>query len=108
MGLVAGQAWDSNGQPVLQARIYGLVKPEPQETPFSFIETYGSRNHTDPAYHEHFAVSDVPVGEHVLGMEIERRPVSRRIRGAAGERSRVAVRPQRHLAEWPDELPPRV
>ncbi|HYS22023.1 MAG TPA: M23 family metallopeptidase [Gemmatimonadales bacterium] len=95
-GLVAGQAWDSNRQPVLQARIYGLVKPEPQETPFSFIETYGSRNHTDPVYDEHFAVSDVPVGEYVLGMEIEGRRVSRRIRVAAGQLTWVEFRPDAH------------
>ena len=50
-GLVAGQVWDSNGQPVQEVRIYGLVKPEPQETPFSYIETYGPKNHQDPVYH---------------------------------------------------------
>ena len=53
-GMIAGQVWDSAGQPVYQARIYGLVKLEPRETPFSFIETYGRRNHSDPVYREHF------------------------------------------------------
>jgi murein DD-endopeptidase MepM/ murein hydrolase activator NlpD len=78
-GLVAGQVWDANGQPVQQARIYGLVKPQPQETPFSFIETYGPRNHADPVYHEHFAISDVPPGQYVLGVEIEGKRVYRRV-----------------------------
>jgi murein DD-endopeptidase MepM/ murein hydrolase activator NlpD len=95
-GLLAGQAWDSRGQPVPQARIYGLVKPEPQETPFSFIEAYGPRNHADPVYHEHFAVSDVPAGEYVLGMEIEGRRVSRWIRVAAGKLTWVEFRPDAH------------
>jgi murein DD-endopeptidase MepM/ murein hydrolase activator NlpD len=95
-GLLAGQAWDSHGQPVPLARIYGLVKPEPQETPFSFIETYGPRNHADPVYHEHFAISDVPAGEYVLGMEIEGRRVSHRIRVAAGMLTWVEFHPDAH------------
>jgi Peptidase family M23 len=93
-GLVAGQVWDSRGAPVPQARIYGLVKPEPQETPFSFIETYGPRNHPDPVYHEHFAISDVAPGEYVLGVEIEGTRVYRRIRVEPGRRTWVEFRPE--------------
>ncbi|HEY7684840.1 MAG TPA: M23 family metallopeptidase [Gemmatimonadales bacterium] len=92
-GLVAGQVWDANGQPVQQARIYGLVKPQPQETPFSFIETYGPRNHSDPAYHEHFAISDVPPGEYVLGVEIEGKRVYRRVRVEPRKLTWVEFRP---------------
>ena len=93
-GIVAGQVWDSRGQPVQQARVYGLVKPEPQETPFSFMETYGPRNHSDPAYHEHFGISDVPPGEYVLGVEIEGKRVYRRVRVAAGKLTWVEFRPE--------------
>ena len=32
-GVVAGQVWDADGRPVPQARVYGLRKAEPQETP---------------------------------------------------------------------------
>ena len=46
-GVVAGQVWDAAGRPVPQARVYGLVKPEPQETPFLYAETYGDRAHPD-------------------------------------------------------------
>lgn len=92
-GLVAGQVWDSSGAPVQQARIYGLVKPEPQETPFSFIETYGPRNHADPAYQEHFAISDVPPGEYVLGVEIDGKRVFRRITVQPGKLTWVEFRP---------------
>ncbi len=95
-GLVAGQVWDSKGQPVQQARIYGLVKPEPQETPFSFIETYGPRNHSDPVYREHFAISDVPPGDYTLGVEIEGKKVYRRVRVAAGKLTWVEFRPDAH------------
>jgi hypothetical protein len=92
-GMVAGQVWDSAGTPVYQARIYGLVKPEPQETPFSFIETYGPRNHPDPVYKEHFAISDVPPGEYVLGVEIGGRRVFRRVKVEAGRLTWVDFRP---------------
>lgn len=92
-GVVAGQVWDSLGQPVPQARIYGLVKPEPQETPFSYIETYGPRNHSDPVYQEHFAIGDVPAGEYQLGVEIDGKRVYRRVRVEAGKLTWVEFRP---------------
>jgi len=94
-GMVAGQVWDSAGKPASQARIYGLVKPEPAETPFSFIETYGPRNHSDPVYQEHFAISDVPPGEYVLGVEIDGRRVFRRIKVDAGKLTWIEFRPDR-------------
>ncbi len=92
-GMIAGQVWDSAGQPVYQARIYGLVKPEPRETPFSFIETYGPRNHPDPVYHEHFAISDVPPGEYVMGVQIGSQRVYRRVKVQPGKLTWVAFRP---------------
>ncbi len=92
-GIVAGQVWDARGAPVPQARIYGIVKPEPQETPFSYAETYGEHNHPDPAYGEHFAVSDVPPGEYVLGVEIDHHRIFRRIRVEAGKVTWVEFRP---------------
>ncbi|HXI33071.1 MAG TPA: carboxypeptidase-like regulatory domain-containing protein, partial [Gemmatimonadales bacterium] len=92
-GVVAGQVWDSHGQPVQQARVYGLVKPEPQETPYSFAETYGQHNHPDPVYHEHFAVGDVPPGEYTVGVTIEGKKVYRRIRVEAGKVTWVVFRP---------------
>ena len=61
-GIVAGQVFDAAGAPVPQARIYGIVKRDPVETPFSYAETYGDKAHAHPLYGEHFAVSDVPVG----------------------------------------------
>jgi hypothetical protein len=95
-GTVAGQVWDSQSKPVLQARIYGLAKPEPRETPFSFIETYGERGHPSPAYGDHFAIGDVPAGDYTLGVEIEGQRVFRRIRVAAGQLTWVEFRPDAH------------
>jgi len=92
-GMIAGQVWDSAGQPVYQARIYGLVKPEPNETPFSFIETYGPRNHSDPVYHEHFGISDVPPGEYVMGVQIGSQRIYRRVKVEPGKLTWVEFRP---------------
>lgn len=92
-GIVAGRVWDSQGRPVRQARIYGLVKPEPQETPFSFAETYGERTRGTPTYQEHFAVSDVPPGAYVLGVEIEGTKVFRRVVVETGKLTWVEFRP---------------
>ncbi|HKE89725.1 MAG TPA: M23 family metallopeptidase [Gemmatimonadales bacterium] len=92
-GVVAGQVWDGKGQPVQQAHIYGLVKPEPQETPFSFIETYGPKNHSDPVYQEHFAIGDVPPGTYTLGVDIDGKKVFRRIEVKAGKLTWVEFRP---------------
>ena len=92
-GVVAGQVWDAAGRPVPGARVYGLVKPEPQETPFLWAETYGDKAHPDPAYHEHFAVGDVPAGEYDLGVEIDGTKVFRHVRVEAGKVTWVEFRP---------------
>ena len=83
-GVVAGRVLDSRGEPVPGARIHGLVLPYPEETPFSFAETYRERAHPDPLYQEHFAVGDVPAGRYVLGVEIEGTRVWRVIEVAPG------------------------
>ena len=94
-GVVAGQVWDSAGKPVLQAHIYGIVKSLPTETPFSFIETYGTRTHSHPLYHDHFALGDVPAGEYTLGVEIDGKKVLRRVRVEPGKLTWVEFRPAR-------------
>jgi murein DD-endopeptidase MepM/ murein hydrolase activator NlpD len=92
-GVVAGQVWDSAGHAVPQARIYGLVKPEPIETPFSYIETYGPKNHSHPLYHEHFAISDVPPGQYVMGVDIDGKRILRNVTVVAGKMAWVVFRP---------------
>lgn len=78
-GILAGRVLDVAGRAVPGARIYGLAKPDPRETPFSYIETYGDHAHPHPLYGEHFAVSDVPPGSYVLGTEIDGVKVFRRV-----------------------------
>jgi murein DD-endopeptidase MepM/ murein hydrolase activator NlpD len=92
-GVVAGRVVDGAGAPVPQARVYGLVKPDPRETPYSFAETYGTRNHPHPLYGEHFAVGDVPPGDYVLGVMVGGERVIRRVRVEPGQLTWVEFRP---------------
>jgi murein DD-endopeptidase MepM/ murein hydrolase activator NlpD len=92
-GIVAGQVLDASGAPVPQARIYGLAKRDPIETPFSYAETYGDKAHGHPLYREHFAVSDVPEGTYVVGTEIAGKKVYRRVTVEAGKLTWVVFKP---------------
>ncbi len=92
-GIIAGQVFDATGAAVPQARVYGIKKPLPRETPFAFAETYGPRNQPSPMYGEHFAISDVPEGEHLLRVKIGERWVERRVTVAAAQMTWVEFRP---------------
>lgn len=92
-GVVAGTVVDAAGQAVPGARVHGLVLDYPEETPFSFAETYQDRARPDPAYGEHFAVGDVPAGEYVLGVQIGEELAWRRIRVDAGQVTWVEFAP---------------
>jgi murein DD-endopeptidase MepM/ murein hydrolase activator NlpD len=92
-GIVAGQVFDSAGAPVPQARVYGIIKRDPAETPFSFAETYGDKAHPHPLYGEHFAVSDVPPGTYVVGTEIQGKKVFRTVTVEVGKLSWVVFKP---------------
>jgi murein DD-endopeptidase MepM/ murein hydrolase activator NlpD len=92
-GIVAGRVFDDAGRPVPGTRVYGLVLPYPEETPYSFAETYGDRAHGSPSYGEHFAVGDVPPGVYMLGVKVGGRRIWRRVRVAAGMVSWVEFRP---------------
>jgi hypothetical protein len=95
-GVVAGQVWDAAGRPAQQVRVYGLRKEEPQETPFAYAETYGEHNHPDPAYREHFAVSDVPPGDYTLTVDVGGQTLSRRVRVKPDAFTWVEFRPDAH------------
>lgn len=79
-GIVAGRVRDAGGNRVPGARVHGLVVPFPEETPYSFAETYGDKGHASPVYQEDFAVGDVPAGTYLLGVEINGVKVWRRVR----------------------------
>jgi hypothetical protein len=90
---VAGRVFDAAGEPVPGARIHGLVLAYPEETPFSFAETYGDGGHADPAYSENFAVGDVPAGDYRLAVLIDGARIWRRITVEAGKVTFVEFQP---------------
>jgi hypothetical protein len=92
-GAIAGQVFDAAGKPVPQARVYGITKPLPRETPLAFAETYGPRNKPSPMYGEHFAISDIPAGMHRLRVKIGAAWVEREVTVAAGTLTWVEFRP---------------
>lgn len=92
-GLVAGRVYGADGGLESQTRIYGFRKPEPHETPFAFVETYGPRNRPSPMYGENFAISDIPAGRHTLRAKIGDRWVERTIEVTAGAMTWVEFRP---------------
>jgi len=92
-GAIAGRVFDAEGQPVRGARIYGVIKPQPTETPFSFAETYEDRAHPDPLFAEHFAIGDVAAGDYVLGVKIDGVARFAAVRVEAGKVTEVEIRP---------------
>ena len=92
-GVIAGIVVDNAGKPISQARVYGIVKPLPRETPFAFAETYGPRNRPHPLYGEHFAISDVPVGVHHLFAVIDGKRIARDVTVREGAMTWVEFRP---------------
>lgn len=92
-GIVAGQVFDAQGQPIAGAHIHGLLLPFPEETPFTSAETYADQARGSPAYGEHFAVGDVPAGEYTLGVLIGGQRIWRRIRVEPGMVTWVEFRP---------------
>ena len=85
--------FDASGAPVPQARIFGLAKRDPIETPFSYVETYGDKAHGHPLYGEHFAMTDVPEGSYTVGTDIGGKKVFRKVVVAPGKLTWVVFKP---------------
>jgi hypothetical protein len=92
-GIVAGRVMDADGELVAGARVYGLVLPYPDETPFSFAETYSEGARGSPGYDENFVVGDVVAGQYRLGVVVNGARVWRRIRVEAGKVTFVDFQP---------------
>ena len=69
------------------------MKPEPAETPFSYIETYGDKAHPHPSYNENFAITDIPPGTFTLGVAIAGKKVFRKVVIEAGKVTWVVFQP---------------
>ncbi|MES1259235.1 MAG: M23 family metallopeptidase [Gemmatimonadota bacterium] len=92
-GVIAGIVVDSAGKPIPQARVYGIVKPVPRETPLAFVETYGPRNRPHPLYGEQFAITDAPAGIHQLFVVIDGKRIERTVTVTPGAMTWVEFRP---------------
>ncbi len=90
-GTIVGMLKDSQGNAVPGARIYGVTKPIPTETPFSFAETYKEKVHPDELYGENFVIGDVPAGEYILRADIEGRKSRVKVRVEPGRVTRVVM-----------------
>lgn len=90
-GTIAGLLTDSDGNPMGGARIYGLTKPVPTESLFSFAETYQDKVHPDEAYGENFVIGDVPPGEYTLTCEHDAKSAAVRVKVEPGKITRVEM-----------------
>ena len=91
-GTIAGQLLDADNNPIPGARIYGVCKPIPTETPFSFAETYMDKVNPDEWYHENFAIGDVPEGEYIIWAKQNGETVRAKVKVRAGQVTRVLMK----------------
>ena len=70
-GTIVGNIVDSQDKPIMGAKIYGVEKPCPTETPFSYAESYRDSVHASPAYNENFVIADVPEGKYLLWADVD-------------------------------------
>ena len=91
-GTIVGMLMDSDGDPVPGARVYGVTKPIPAESPFSFAETYMDKVHPDESYSENFVIGDVPKGKYTLHASVNGRSSSVEVHVQAAKVTRVKMR----------------
>ncbi|MCD6161633.1 MAG: peptidoglycan DD-metalloendopeptidase family protein [candidate division Zixibacteria bacterium] len=65
-GTIAGIIADTAGNFINDVKIFGVEKPAPAETPFSYAKSYHSLAYSSPAYKENFVIGDVPAGDYLL------------------------------------------
>lgn len=90
-GTIVGILTDSDGNPVPGARIYGVTKPIPTESPFSFAETYMDKVHPDESYNENFVIGDVPEGKYTLHSTVDGKSSAVEVHVQAGKITRVKM-----------------
>jgi hypothetical protein len=90
-GTVVGKVVDDTGAPVHGVRVYGITKPVPTESPFSFAETYKDSVHADESHNENFVISDVPEGSYVISARSGEKSSTVRVIVEAGKITDVAM-----------------
>jgi hypothetical protein len=91
-GTIVGLLVDNGDKPVQGARIYGVTKPIPTESPFSFAETYKDSVHSDESYNENFVIGDVLPGEYTLYSDHEGKNCAAKVAVEAGKVTRVQMK----------------
>lgn len=91
-GTIVGLLVDSDNRPVPGARIYGVTKPIPSETPFSFAETYKDKVNPDDYYRENFAIGDVPAGDYIIYSTVGNSTAAVKVHVESGKFTRVKMR----------------
>jgi len=94
-GTIVGRVVDSEGRDIPNAKIYGVEKPGPVETPYSYTVTYQDKVTPDPYYQENFVIGDVPAGEYLLWTEVKGKKHYIKVRVEAGK-----VTPVVFEVEW--------
>jgi photosystem II stability/assembly factor-like uncharacterized protein len=84
-GTIVGRVVDSEGRDIPNAKIYGVEKPGPVETPYSYTVTYQDKVTPDPYYQENFVIGDVPAGEYLLWTEVSGKKYSLKAKVEAGK-----------------------
>jgi hypothetical protein len=90
-GTVVGKVVDDTGAPVPGVRLYGITKPVPTESPFSFAETYKDSVHADESYNENFVIGDVPEGSYVISARSGEKSSTVRVMVENGKITKVAM-----------------
>ncbi len=101
-GTIVGKIVDDMGNPIPGARIYGVEKPVPTETPFSYAESYRDQVNPSPAYHENFVIADVPADEYLLWVEDNGQQFAVKVKVTANMVTQVKLIDKQYRAEEPD------
>lgn len=84
-GTIVGRVVDSEGRDIPNAKIFGVEKPGPVETPYSYTVTYKDKVTPDPYYQENFVIGDVPAGEYTLWADLNGKKYSLKAKVEAGK-----------------------
>jgi len=101
-GTIVGKIVDSAGNPIPGARIYGVEKPVPTESPFSFAESYRDQVNPSPAYNENFVIADVPASDYFLWVEDSGQKFAVKAKVAAGMVTQVRLVDKLYKPVMPD------
>lgn len=90
-GTIAGIVADTAGSFINDLKIYGVEKPTPSETPFSYAKSYHNSAYSNPAYKENFVIGDVPAGDYLLWVEYDGEKYAVKVKIAPAKITQVKI-----------------